>query len=93
MRKYSVLDELEDGARHVALRRILAQSVFLEMGGENGAVVPDDVESGRQVEGMEIDEVDWNLVGGKFGEGIGPDLGQCYGTLTVGRRRVTHSPI
>ena len=86
MRKYSVFDELEDGARDVALRRILARRVFLEMGGENGTVVPDDVVPGHQVEGVEIDEVDWNLVGGKFGESIGPDFRQRYGTLTVGRR-------
>ena len=45
------------------------------MGGENGTVVSDNVEPGHQAEGVEIDEVDWNLVGGKFGKGIGPDFG------------------
>lgn len=75
MRKYSVFDELEDGAHHIALRRILARWMFLEMGGENGTIVSSDVRPGHQAEVVEIDEVDWDLVGGEFGEGIGPDFG------------------
>ena len=47
----------------------------MEISGENRTVVPDNVEPRHQVEGVEIDEVDWNLVGGKFGKGIRPDFG------------------
>lgn len=76
MRKYSIFNELEDGARHVPLLgRIAVRRVFLEISGKNGTIVPGDVKSGDQVKGVEIDEVDGNLVGGEFAKGVGPDFG------------------
>lgn len=53
--------------------------MLVEMGGENGTIVPGDVGSGHQVEGVEIDKVGWDLVGGEFSEGIGPNFGERYG--------------